>query len=165
LKDIYFRLEKDHSLNTIDMVDVLKNITLVGASDNLGSKTLEALLNSGKHNVSVITRPSSRSSYPPEVTVKQGDYDYKTFIDSALRGQDVLVILLGFPGLPYQDAIIEAAARAGMKYVLPTEYGIDSSNEKIEHAVDVIRAKRNTQKKIEGLEMKWIAMITGPWID
>jgi uncharacterized protein YbjT (DUF2867 family) len=147
------------------MADMLKNITLVGASGNLGSKTLEALLSSGKHYVSVITRPSSTSSYPPPVTVKQGEYDDKAFMDSALQGQDVLVILLGFPGLPYQDAIIEAAARAGVEYVMPAEYGIDSSNEKIEHAVDVIQAKRNTQRKIEGLGMKWIAVITGPWID
>ena len=147
------------------MADLLKNITLVGASGNLGSKTLEALLKSGKHNVSVITRPSSTSSYPPEVRVKHGEYDDATFMDSALRGQEVLVILLGFPGLPYQDAIIEAAARAGVLYVLPAEYGIDSSNENIEHAGTVIQAKRKTQKKIEGLGMKCIAVITGPWID
>ena len=147
------------------MADKFRNITLVGASGNLGSKTLEALLQHDTLNISVITRPSSTTEYPSKVTVKQGEYTDKAFLHSALQGQDVVVILLGFAGLPYQGAIIEAAASAGVKYIMPAEYGLDSSNNKTLNAVEVIQDKRDVQKKIETLGMKWIAVVTGPWIE
>ena len=147
------------------MADTLKNITLVGASGNLGSKTLKALLKHDTLNISVITRPSSTIGYPSKITVKQGEYSDKSFMHSALQGQDVVVVLLGFAGLPYQEAIIDAAARAGVEYILPAEYGLDSANNKILDAVEVIQDKRDIQQKIEALGMKWIAVVTGPWID
>lgn len=147
------------------MADKLKNITLVGASGNLGSRTLEALLRHDALNISVITRPSSTIDYPSKVIVKKGEYTDKSFLQSALQGQEVVVILLGFAGLPYQDAVIEAAAEAGVKYVLPAEYGLDSANSKILNAAEVIQDKREVQKKIETLGMRWIAVVTGPWIE
>jgi radical SAM superfamily enzyme len=97
--------------------------------------------------------------------VKQREYTDKSFLQSALQAQDVVVILLGFAGLPYQDAVIEAAATVGVEYILPAEYGLDSANNKILNAVEVIQDKKDIQQKIEALGVKWIAVVTGPWIE
>ena len=148
------------------MAGKLKNIALVGASGNLGSKLLEHLLKQeDRSRITVITRPSSNSNYPPSVNVKKGEYTDAAFLKSALRGQEVLVIMLGFAGLPDQDCVMQAAAQAGVKYVLPTEYGAPSGDENQRKAVPLIQAKRDVHHNIETLGMKWIAVVTNPWID
>ena len=149
----------------ITMAGNHQNVALIGASGNLGSKTLDALVKQGKNNVTVITRPTSTIKYPPRVQVKKGEYKDAAFLESALHGQDVLVIMLGFGGLPDQDAIIQAAAKAGVRYLLPTEYGAPSGNEKQIKAVELIKIKRDVHDQIEQLGMKWVGVVTNPWID
>lgn len=147
------------------MADILKNITLIGASGHLGVETLKALTRSDKHNITVITRPSSTAEYPSQVKVTKGNYDDPEFLVSTLKGQDAVIIMLGFAGLPYQDGIFEASAQAGVKYVLPMEYGVDSSNEKMVMACPVATGKADIHRRVKSLGMKWIAVVTGLWID
>lgn len=73
--------------------------------------------------------------------------------------------MLGFGGLPQQEGIIRAAAKAGLKYVLPTEYGAPSGNDKQAAASPVVQAKRDDHKLIESLGMKWVGVVTNGWID
>ena len=160
----------DHSAHIVPLVDHsmaenLKNIALIGASGNLGSKTLDSLLKQDKHSITVITRPASDVAYPSSVKVKKGEYNDVAFLEAALKGQDVLVIMLGFAGLSYQDNIIEAAGKAGVKYILPTEYGVDSGNDKQIEAIPMIKSKRAAQVKIKGLGVKFVGIITSLWID
>lgn len=105
------------------MSDILKNIAIIGASGSVGKPTLDELLKIGKHNITVITRKSSQAVFPAGVRIEKGDYDDDAFMQSALADQDVLIIMLAFPALPQQDLILQQAAKAGVKYVLPSEYG------------------------------------------
>lgn len=147
------------------MAEHLENVALIGASGNLGKATLNALLKEIKHNITIITRPSSTADYPSHVKVRKGQYSDAAFLESALKDHDVLVIMLGFSGLSDQDTIIRAAGRAGVKYVLPTEYGVSSGNEKQVKAIPMLQAKRDVHNQIEGLGMRWIAVVTNLWID
>lgn len=147
------------------MADTLKNITLVGASGNLGSRTLDSILAHGKHNVTVIARPSSKANYPPSVTVKKGEYKDAAFLESALEGQDVLILMLSFAALPDQHRLFEAAGKAGVKYVLPSTWGAPIGNDKQAAEVPLMQAKRDDHAKIEALGMKWITFVTNGWID
>lgn len=108
------------------MSAILKNIAIIGASGSVGKPTLAELLKIGKHNITVISRSSSQAVFPPGVEVRQGDYDDDAFMQSALSGQEVLIIMLAFAALPQQDRIFEQAARAGVRYVLPSEYGYEA---------------------------------------
>ncbi len=47
----------------------------------------EALLKTGKHTVTAITRADSRSTLPDSVAVKKVDYNEPETLVSALRGQ------------------------------------------------------------------------------
>lgn len=147
------------------MAETLKNIALVGASGNLGAATLEVLLKNEKHKITVITRPGSKATYPSEVVVKQGNYDDEAFLQSAFSGQDVLILMLGFAGLSYQDAMFDAAAKAGVKYVFPSEYGADMYISGTDTASELIQKKLKIHKRIQELGMKWVSVVCNQWID
>jgi uncharacterized protein YbjT (DUF2867 family) len=143
----------------------LKNIALVGATGNLGTHVLQAMLEGGQHSITVITRSASSATFPPSVALKKGDYHDDSFLADALQGQDVLIIMLAFAGLPDQHLLFEAAAKAGVKFVIPSDYGASSADEKLAAAIPVIALKRADHKKIEDLGMKWISVVTSGWID
>ena len=73
----------------------------------------KSLLDTGKHNVTAITRPDSKSTLPDGVHVKKVDYEDHSSIVDALRGQDALIITMSiFAGDEQQDKLLQAAADA-----------------------------------------------------
>ena len=73
----------------------LKNIAIVGGAGQSGSPIVKSLLESGKFNVTAITRSESSSNFSPAVKVHKGSYASEEFLESALQGQEVLIIILG----------------------------------------------------------------------
>jgi len=146
----------------------LKNIAIIGASGTLGAPTLAALIKQNKHNITIITRQDSSATFPESDSVKvhKGDYASDQFLLSALKGQDVLVLILGIPALgDEQKRLIDVAAKAGVKYVLPTEFGSDTGHAKLLEAVPLMNGKKDVQERIKALGMKFVAVITNPWIN
>jgi uncharacterized protein YbjT (DUF2867 family) len=106
-----------------------RKITVVGGSGNIGSHIVEALVESGIHEVSVLSRPESEATFPLSVKVHRGAYDDEEgFLASALAGQDVLILTLGFQAADAQKPLIRAAAAAGVPYVVPCEFGSDATS-------------------------------------
>jgi hypothetical protein len=69
-----------------------------------------------------------------------------------------------------QGQMIEAAARAGVKWILPTEYAGDGLNEGMVDAVPLFHPKREARRQIEELSkeyegLRWIGVATGPWLE
>jgi uncharacterized protein YbjT (DUF2867 family) len=113
-----------------------RNIAMVGGSGQVGTPTVAALLDVGIHTITAITRAESTSSFPPTVKVLKGCYDNVAFITSALQGQDILILLLGVTAPPNVGInFIDAAAKVGVPWVLPTEFGCDIGNEKLRDKV------------------------------
>jgi uncharacterized protein YbjT (DUF2867 family) len=82
----------------------------------------EALLKTGKHTVTAITRSDSKSTLPEGVIPKVVDYEKPDTIVEALKGQEALVITLGAFALSNEVKLIEAAERAGVQWILPNEW-------------------------------------------
>ncbi len=66
--------------------------------------------------------------------------------------------------------LIEAAAAAGVKWILPNGYGTDSANEQITKAVPFNAIKIAQRLRLEELtqthkELKWIGVVTNIWFD
>jgi len=112
------------------MASALKNVALVGASGSLGVPVLEALLNSGKFNVTVVKRPSSSATFPSSVTVTTADLSSVDAVTAAFKGQDAVVSTVGTAGLLGQSVLVEAAVAAGVKRFLPSDFGCDLANTK-----------------------------------
>nr|CEG05021.1 unnamed protein product [Fusarium clavum]CEG05860.1 unnamed protein product [Fusarium clavum] len=100
-----------------------KNIAVAGAAGDLGSAVFKALLDSNKFNLTVLTRPTSTSTFPSNVKVIKVDYDSLSDLTSALQGIDAVVSAVGSLAIPSQNLLIDAAIAAGVKRFLPSEYG------------------------------------------
>ncbi|WYZ35149.1 hypothetical protein EsH8_I_001425 [Colletotrichum jinshuiense] len=143
-----------------------RKIAIVGGSGNLGSLTLGALLEKNIHTITAISRAESSATFPAGVIVKKGDYDDESFLVSALQGQDVLILQIGFESyMTGQAALIRAAGKAGVKWVLPTEFGSDLAPSKLLEASPFVAAKKQFRDLTEELGMSWIAIVNNPWFD
>ena len=71
-----------------------------------------------------------------------------------------------------QKTLIDAAAEAGVKWILPTEYAGDGLNEAMVEGVPLFHPKRDARRQVEALaereegkDVKWIGVATGPWME
>lgn len=82
----------------------------------------EALLKTGKHTITAITRVDSQNKFPKGVISKNVDYNKPETLVEALRGQDALVITLsGQTPKETEMQLINAAGEAGVTWILPNE--------------------------------------------
>jgi uncharacterized protein YbjT (DUF2867 family) len=152
------------------MATHLLNIALIGASGNLGQHVLSAVLAKKRsdQNITVISRTASNATFPESVTVKKGDLTDSSFLESALNGQNILVLMLNqasiFGGQD-EPRIIEAAARAGVKYVVPSEFGCSSENPAIVAMVPFLGGRKMINDQIKALGMKYMIFSTNGWLD
>ncbi|KAK6536862.1 hypothetical protein TWF281_001071 [Arthrobotrys megalospora] len=103
------------------------NVALVGAGGNQGKYIAKELVKGGKHTVTAITRADSKAELPTGVVPKVVDYNDTSSLVDSLRGQDVLVITMSVSAPPdTQTKLIDAAKEAGVKFVIPNEWGYDS---------------------------------------
>lgn len=143
-----------------------RRIALVGASGNIGSNTLRALLSHGIHDITVIFRPESQSTFPSDVRVKKGPFDDQEFLISALKDIDFLVLQLPIAGLDLQEGFIRAAAKAGVPWILPTEFGSDPDATQLHGPFPFLTRKKQRRDLIEELGVSsWVAVVTNPWYD
>jgi hypothetical protein len=69
-----------------------------------------------------------------------------------------------------EPGLCDAAAKAGVKWIIPNEYAADGLNEDIVNAVPVFQPKRKTRQHIEELAkthtgLKWIGVATNPFFE
>ncbi|GAW10985.1 hypothetical protein ANO14919_003230 [Xylariales sp. No.14919] len=142
-----------------------RNVALVGAKGTVGTHILSALLAAG-HKTSVLTRPGSSTDFPSTVTVHVGDYDDEEFILRGLDGQDVLILALGFNAYDAQIPLIKAAAKVGVSYIVPCEFGSDPTHQKLNAEIQMMNVKAQYRKLIEDLGVSsWIGVVNNPWVE
>ncbi|KAF2721226.1 NAD(P)-binding protein [Polychaeton citri CBS 116435] len=109
----------------------IQKVALAGATGALGKPVLQALLDAG-FTVTALTRASSSSSssFPSSVHVAKVDYDDVASLTTALKGQDAVVSTIAGAAISQQIKLIDAAIAAGVKRVIPSEFGSDTSNPK-----------------------------------
>lgn len=143
-----------------------RKIAMVGATGTIGSVTLAALLKTNIHAITAVTRTESNATFPPGVTVKKGDYSDPSFLASALDGQDVLILQVNMmpDAMESQVPLIEAAAKAGVRWVLPTEFGSDIYS-RIASDFPMTGMKKKYRDLVEENGMNWVAIVNNPWFD
>lgn len=134
----------------------------------MGTHIFEALQKEESFNLSVLSRKSSKSTFPPNIRVYHVDDDYP--IDQlveAFTGQDAIVSAL--PGRPFEVHLrmIDAAVHAGVKRFIPSEFG----NNTCEAAADLVPMYADKAKVIAHLKTKessgltWTAIHSGQFFD
>jgi NmrA-like family len=120
-----------------------------------------------------VTRHSSSTEFPsdPAITVKSANYDSNESLVSALEGNEALILMLNFQALGQpQLQLIDAAAEAGVKWILPTEFGSDNANQTQVNLVPINAMKGEPRQHIEKAAkthpgLSWIGVVTNPWFD
>ncbi|OQO14056.1 hypothetical protein B0A48_00932 [Cryoendolithus antarcticus] len=148
----------------------IQNVAIVGAGGNLGTYITSALLTAGHFKVTALTRADSKTSLPNGLhVIKPIDYSDPSTIVSALQGQDALIIILnGYVPNEIQDALVDAAIEAGVKYILPNEWSPDSTNEGMIRDVSVFAVKTPARARIAEKgngKTCYISVMTGFWYE
>jgi len=145
----------------------IENVAIVGAGGQSGKFIVEAMLKNGKHKITAITREGSTNKIAEGVHVKKVNYDDPSSLVDALKGQDALVITMGVTAPPDQQTkLIEAAAAAGVPWVIPNEFGGDGLNEKAGKDIFLGPAKKAVRDHIEKLgKSSWIGIACGFWYE
>lgn len=102
----------------------------------------EALIRTGKHTITAITRTDSQNQLPDGVISKKVDYNNPKTLVEAFKGQDALVITLsGHTPKDTEYQLINAAGEAGVAWILPNEWSPDTANEAMVKDVFVFQSK------------------------
>ncbi|KAH8687289.1 hypothetical protein BGZ60DRAFT_362655 [Tricladium varicosporioides] len=147
------------------MPSVIKTVIVIGASGSVGPQIVSALLTSN-FAVSVLTRESSSSEFPAEVTAHRTDYSQQSLV-SVFKNFDAIISTIATFSTHLQKAIIDAAITAGVKRFIPSEYGIDTSPSTIAEVIPPALLKQETVKYLKGQEEKisWTAVCVGSFFD
>ncbi|PVI01019.1 NAD(P)-binding protein [Periconia macrospinosa] len=114
------------------MTNYIRNVAIFGATGHVGSYFVKELLKTGKHNITAITRNESSATFPEEVKVARADYASEQSLVNALRGNDLAVITLASTTKPEtHEFIVNAAAKAGINWIVPNVYGSDPENDRL----------------------------------
>ncbi|OTB00767.1 hypothetical protein M426DRAFT_26246 [Hypoxylon sp. CI-4A] len=110
----------------------VKTVAVVGANGKIGRPIVDRLLASRHFTVTILTRGGGQQrNFPADVTVKEVNYDSIESLEIALKGQDALVSAMAFEAIHVQKNLVEAALNAGVKRMIPSEYGNDLMNPKL----------------------------------
>ncbi|KAJ4171974.1 hypothetical protein NW754_007571 [Fusarium falciforme] len=144
-----------------------RKIAITGGSGQLGKPTIESLLKLGVHTITAIQRPEATSTFPSGVIVKKGNLEDEAFLADVLKGQDALVLMPPLPQLvQLQEPAIRAAAKVGVPYVFPSEFGPDPFAGQLVEENGLLIAKKSIRDLIEKLGVSnWVSVAIGPWLD
>lgn len=143
-----------------------RKIAIIGASGQLGKPTVDGLLAQGVHTITAIQRSDATSTFPSTIAVKKGDLADETFLAAALQGQDVLVLIPPLSHLHLQEPAIRAAAKVGVPYVVPSEFGPDPFAKQLTDENILLVTKKIYRDLIEELGVSsWVSPVVGPWIE
>ncbi|TGO35265.1 hypothetical protein BHYA_0164g00090 [Botrytis hyacinthi] len=138
-------------------MSVIKNVAITGAGGALGKPIFEALVQSNKFNITVLTRSTSTSNhtYPSSVTVVPVDFNSIPALTAAIQSQkiDAIVSAVGTEGHLGQKLLIDAAAAAGVTRFIPSEFGSDLSDPQTK-ALPVFGYKVATASHLEDVAAK-----------
>ncbi|CAM1504855.1 Fc.00g024460.m01.CDS01 [Cosmosporella sp. VM-42] len=150
----------------VGLKNAIERVAIVGAGGTIGSHITAALLKTGKHSVKALTRKDSSNNLPEGVLVAPVDYDDEATIVAALKDQQFFIITMA-PTAP-RDAhskLVQAAAKAGVPYVMPNGYGGDIDNIKLGEETMLGPIAKANRDEIERLDMQWITVCCGFWYD
>lgn len=163
-----------------------RNVALIAATGNLGSKILRSLTGTG-FNVTAVQRKGSSKTLPEGIKSVQVDLTNKADLIAAFRDQDVVVRYqtsvrsssLGHqltsdsavptPDFDSQKIMLDACVEAGVKRVVPSEYGSNMEAKVRQTRLPNVVEKIEIREYLEGLanagKIEWSSVNNGPFLD
>lgn len=130
---------------------------------------MRALKENPQFDVTVVTRQNSPSTFDPDVKVVRvpDGYPDDAVVD-AFRGQDAVVLSLGFAGEHRLPALARASVKAGVKKLIASGFGVDPNNVPARSVFPVAAAKSAMIEDLRSLEQpgwSWTDIACGTFLD
>ncbi|KAL4955765.1 hypothetical protein BDW69DRAFT_204157 [Aspergillus filifer] len=148
--------------------NVIERVAIVGAGGTIGKHITASLLSSGKHTVIALSRKGSTNTLPLGVKVATVDYDDDSTIISALKTNEIQTLIITLsPTAPQNthSTLVQAAAKAGVEYIIPNSYGPDINDESFGRDILLGPVAKSQRDEIEMLGMKWVSIVCGFWYE
>ncbi|KAB8416412.1 hypothetical protein FH972_024931 [Carpinus fangiana] len=146
----------------------IEKVTVVGGSGTAGSAVVSALLAS-PFQLTILARASSTSKLPGGARIiKVADSHPLDELVAAFTGQDAVVSTLGVLATDVQKRIIDAAAQAGIKRFIPSEFGLNLRNARTLARIPAMASKGEIIDHLKAQETKglsWTGIATGAFFD
>lgn len=146
----------------------ITKVAIIGAGGRVGGAFAKSLLATGLHTVTALTRPSSTSTIPAGANVVKVDYEDEAAMIQALKGQQFLAITLGVTAAPdLHGKIVTAAGKAGVPYMMPNSYGMDSENKRLltDHQFPLAAEYGRRAEEIVAAGSSYISLCCGFWYE
>lgn len=150
-----------------------KNITIAGANGSVGAPILKALLAEPSFNVTILSRATSSTTFPAGVPVRKVSDAYTVEeLKEAFKDQDAVVVALNTTSVTKDDLafrIIDGAVAAGVKRLIPSEFGNNNLDPRARSLVPVYDLKGNMleylikRAKEPDNVLTWTSIACGSW--
>ncbi|KAK7179470.1 isoflavone reductase family protein (NmrA-like family protein) [Paraphaeosphaeria sporulosa] len=157
------------------MTTPFKNIIILGATGSVGAPILAALLAEPTFTTTILTRATSRAKLPPNVPVISiSDAYTRDELTRTFTGQDVVISALNTTAVTQDDLafrIVDAALAAGVRRIIPSEFGANNLDPRATELVPVYALKGNMlrylMQKAEASHgaLTWTSIACGSWLD
>ncbi|KAF9771013.1 hypothetical protein IL306_011362 [Fusarium sp. DS 682] len=146
--------------------NTIERVAIVGAGGTIGSPIANALLQTGKHTITALTRKGSTTNLPKGILIAPIDYNDESTLITALKNQQFLIITMA-PNAPRDthSKLVQAAAKAGVPYIMPNGYHGDIKQVKLGEDILLGPIAKANRDEIERLGMKWITVCCGFWFE
>ncbi|CAN8105062.1 unnamed protein product [Discula destructiva] len=150
------------------------NVTLVGATGDLGKYILDALVKDGSFAVTALQRASSKSTpaHLDKIRILTISEDLlHDELTERLRGQDALIVCYRAKDAAAQIKFGKAAAAAGVKRLIPADFGsCDSNGERERELVKLFDRKVQVRESLQALAQEhegftWTSLVNGHFFD
>ncbi|GKT45876.1 quinone oxidoreductase PIG3 [Colletotrichum spaethianum] len=144
----------------------IKKVAIVGAGGHMGNAIAQELLKTGKHTITAITRAGKNSVFHNGIVKASVDYNDQDSLISALRGQEFLIITLSLSTTPdTHTKLLNAAAKAGVSYVMPNAYSIYAHNEAIQRDIPITNQVLQNIAEVQKAGLISITLMNGFWYE
>jgi len=148
----------------------VKSILICGGTGWLGSQVCESVILSKKFNVRVLIRSDTLEKKKTQIEsykangaeIFVGDITSVEDLTNAAKGCDTILSLVGGETLAHQANLIPAAKAAGVKRIIPSQFGIDVTELPQGTA---LQAKNDFLNEIKAEGFDWTAIMTGMFYD
>jgi hypothetical protein len=82
-------------------------------------------------------------------------------LETHLSNTNTVICVFHGPDIHFTDSIIDAAAKAGVKLFIPSEYSLDTANPRIRELLPPYQTRFEIQQKLKGCGMNWKAIYSG----
>ncbi|KAK5052758.1 hypothetical protein LTR84_002624 [Exophiala bonariae] len=145
----------------------IKSVALAGASGAFGPYVLRGLLDA-KFEVKVLARSKKSGHFEAGIDVVEVDFTSVESLTAALQGIDAVVSTVAGTAIKTQGVLIDAAALAGVKRFIPSEYGSVTTNPKVQTFPlydNVFMIRNHLQEKADVGQLTWTVLACGAFLE